>query len=107
MKLRAAALSVILALVLLAAPAPSGSQRPTKVYRIGFLNISAAGYETDPHHCFLPGKGTPNWQAWVEGLREHGYIQGQNLVIECRYTEGHEERAPTFGEAAWRVPGAQ
>jgi sugar phosphate isomerase/epimerase len=100
-------LSVILTLGLFATPVPSPGQQPAKVYRIGFLNISAAGYETDPHHCFLPGKGTPNWQAWVEGLREHGYIQGQNLVIECRYTEGHEERAPTFGEAAWRVPGAQ
>jgi putative ABC transport system substrate-binding protein len=32
----------------------------------------------------------------VEGLREHGYIRGQNLVIECRYTEGREERAPAF-----------
>jgi putative ABC transport system substrate-binding protein len=32
----------------------------------------------------------------VEGLREHGYIRGQNLVIECRYTEGRAERAPAF-----------
>jgi putative ABC transport system substrate-binding protein len=29
-------------------------------------------------------------------LQERGYIWGQNLVIECRYTEGREERAPTF-----------
>jgi putative ABC transport system substrate-binding protein len=29
----------------------------------------------------------------VEGLREHGYVLGQNLVIECRYTESREERA--------------
>jgi ABC-type uncharacterized transport system substrate-binding protein len=30
----------------------------------------------------------------VEGLRERGYIPGQNLVIECRGTEGRDERAP-------------
>ncbi len=53
-------LSVILTLGLFATPVPSPGQQPAKVYRIGFLNISAAGYETDPHHCFLPGKGTPN-----------------------------------------------
>jgi putative ABC transport system substrate-binding protein len=29
-------------------------------------------------------------------LREHGYIRDQNLVVECRYTEGREERAPAF-----------
>jgi putative ABC transport system substrate-binding protein len=29
----------------------------------------------------------------VEGLREHGYLQGQNLLIECRYTDGRDERA--------------
>jgi putative ABC transport system substrate-binding protein len=32
----------------------------------------------------------------VEGLRAHGYIPGQNLVIECRYTEGREERAASL-----------
>ena len=32
----------------------------------------------------------------MEGLRERGYIQGQNLVIECRYTEGRDERAPAL-----------
>ena len=32
----------------------------------------------------------------MEGLRERGYIQGQNLVIECRWTEGRPERAPAL-----------
>jgi putative ABC transport system substrate-binding protein len=32
----------------------------------------------------------------VEGLRAHGYVQGQNLVIECRWTEGRDERAPAL-----------
>jgi putative ABC transport system substrate-binding protein len=32
----------------------------------------------------------------VAGLREQGYIQGQNLVIECRWTEGRAEHAPAL-----------
>jgi len=32
----------------------------------------------------------------LEGLRERGYIEGQNLVIERRYTEGQDERAPSL-----------
>ncbi len=85
---------VALALGLLAAPVLSDGQQPAKVYRIGFLNVSTSGYETDPHQCPIQGQGTPNWQAFVEGLRARGYTPGQNLVIECRYTEGKEERAP-------------
>jgi putative ABC transport system substrate-binding protein len=29
-------------------------------------------------------------------LREHGYVVGQNLVLECRWTEGRDERAPAL-----------
>jgi len=32
----------------------------------------------------------------VEGLRDHGYVPGRNLVIECRYPEGQEDRARSF-----------
>jgi putative ABC transport system substrate-binding protein len=34
----------------------------------------------------------------VAGLRERGYIPGQNLVIECRWTEARAERAPDFAK---------
>jgi putative tryptophan/tyrosine transport system substrate-binding protein len=96
MKLREIALSVILAFGLVAAPVPSDGQQPAKVYRIGFLggNALAPTEDTNPPKC--PMTGNPVWQAFVEGLREHGYIPGQNLVIECRWTEGQEERAPTL-----------
>ena len=94
MKAGEVALSVILALTLLAAPLPAEAQQPGKVYRIGYLSSSALGHETNPQQC--PIKGTPNWQALVGGLRERGYVQGQNLVIECRWTEGQEERAPAL-----------
>jgi putative ABC transport system substrate-binding protein len=44
-----------------------------------------------PHKC--PTTGGPNWQGFVDGLREHGYIPGQNLVIECRWDGGRYELA--------------
>jgi putative tryptophan/tyrosine transport system substrate-binding protein len=32
------------------------------------------------------------WEAFLEGLREHGWVEGQNLLIEDRWVEGHTER---------------
>jgi putative ABC transport system substrate-binding protein len=85
---------VALVLCLLAAPGPSEGQQPAKVYRIGYLGVSTGGFETDPQQCLI--QGHPNWQAWVEGLRAQGYLPGQNLVLECRWMMGREERAPAL-----------
>ncbi|HWT79403.1 MAG TPA: ABC transporter substrate binding protein [Candidatus Methylomirabilis sp.] len=32
----------------------------------------------------------------MEGLREHGYLPGQNLLVECRWTESRAERVPAL-----------
>jgi putative tryptophan/tyrosine transport system substrate-binding protein len=87
-----------LALAILASLVPSCGQQPAKVYRIGWLGTNSGGGETDSHRC--PIKGRPNWQAWLAGLREHGYIPGQNLLIDCRWTEGQHERAAAL---TWEV----
>jgi putative ABC transport system substrate-binding protein len=95
MKPRELLLSVILVLGLIAPSLTSCRQQPppAKVYRIGWLgNTPPAATDTTPQRC--PIKGGPYWQQAVQGLREHGYVLGQNLVIECRYTGGPlEERA--------------
>jgi putative tryptophan/tyrosine transport system substrate-binding protein len=52
--------------------------QPAKVWRIGFL---AHGYETFYDQLFT-------------GLKELGYEEGRNLVVERRYAEGHAERFP-------------
>jgi putative tryptophan/tyrosine transport system substrate-binding protein len=35
-------------------------------------------------------------QAWLQGLREHGYVEGQNLHIEYRYSQGQSEKYPAL-----------
>ena len=41
-----------------------------------------------------PGPWTPFFAAFREGLSETGYVEGQNLAVEYRWTEDHEDRAP-------------
>ena len=71
------------------------AQQPAKVHRIGYLSVAGpSASDRTPKGC--PTRGGSNWQALTEGLREYGYVPGKNLVVECRFTEGHEERAPAF-----------
>ncbi len=82
--------SIIVALALLAVPVSSPGQPQGRVYRMGWL--SPARSET-PRNCPDKGKGFPLWQVWLEAMRERGYTQGQNLLVECRYTNGWNEQA--------------
>jgi ABC-type uncharacterized transport system substrate-binding protein len=65
---------------LLAAPLAAGAQQAGKVYRIGFLAFS-------PPNPSLDG-------AFRQGLRDLGYIEGRNLVIEYRSADGQLGRLP-------------
>jgi putative ABC transport system substrate-binding protein len=71
---------VTLTLSLLVAPLTAEAQQATNVHRIGWL---LAGSPTEPN---------PILEAFRQGLRELGYVEGQNLIIESRYAEGSEER---------------
>jgi putative tryptophan/tyrosine transport system substrate-binding protein len=59
------------------------AQQPKKVPRIGY--VSASG---DPK---TPG---PNLEAFRQGLRDLGYIEGKNILVEFRYAEGKLDRIP-------------
>jgi putative ABC transport system substrate-binding protein len=88
-------LLLLLILTLLAVPGLALGQQPGKVYRIGWLSGSnPPTQETNPEGC--PLVGDPYWQTWVAAMREREYVQGQNLIVICRWTEGREERAPAF-----------
>jgi len=66
---------------LLAAPLAAAAQQPQKIPRIGML----ASSPTDP---FV--------EAFRQGLRELGYVEGRNISIEYRWVEGRNERLPGF-----------
>ena len=68
---------------LLAIPCIADAQQPLKIARIGYLASSLAG---GPH---LP-------EAFRQALRDLGYVEGHNVVIEYRDAEGKLERLPTL-----------
>ena len=72
-----------LALVVLAAvPSASKAQPAGKVYRVGFLGVVSASDYAD------------NLNAFLQELRELGYEEGKNIVIEYRWANGREQRLP-------------
>lgn len=74
-------LAILLILALLAAPFAAEAQQGRKLPRIGFL---------------LARPDSPDEKAFREGLRDLGYIEGQNIVIEYRATDGRDDAAPAF-----------
>ena len=73
-----------LPLAMMAAPLAAEAQQAAKVWRIGFLGNSTAALEANLVAPFRAG------------LRELGYVEGRNLVIEYRWAEGHYERFPSL-----------
>jgi putative ABC transport system substrate-binding protein len=69
--------------VLLAAPLAADAQQAAKVARIGYLAINLAA---SPHLT----------EAFRQGLRDLGYVEGRNVVIEYRDAEGKPERLPAL-----------
>jgi putative ABC transport system substrate-binding protein len=77
-------LLVTLTLAILVAPFPVEAQPPSTVHRIGLLRTGTASAEQ------------PFLESIRQGLRDLGYIEGQNLIIEPRYAEGSDERLRTL-----------
>ena len=68
----------------------AAAQQAGKVYRIGFLWDTPVVW---PHAL----------QAFRQGLRDLGWVEGQNIVIEYRWTEGHFDRLPSLVEEFVRL----
>ena len=41
-------------------------------------------------------KSLPLYKVWLDGLRDHGWVEGKNLIIDFRSAEGHAERLPAL-----------
>ena len=76
-------IAFLLAAFALAASAyPSDAQPAEKFFRIGFLTSGSAEFFK------------PRLAVFREGLRDLGYVEGRNIVIEARYAGGRRERLP-------------
>jgi putative ABC transport system substrate-binding protein len=62
-------------------PLPLSAQRSTKIPLLGVLLYSTL-------------RGDPNTEAFHRGMRELGYVDGQNITFEYRFAEGRPERLP-------------
>ncbi len=72
--------SIALTLFVLASVHLADAQQPKKVPRIGFLTSTS------------PSATSARVEAFRQGLRELGYVEGKNIVIEYRYAEGKLDR---------------
>jgi len=88
---KARALSILFVVVVLAVAVVAEAQQPKKVPRIGHLNapsLSALAARTE---------------AFRQGLRALGYLEGKNIVIEYRYAEGKLDRLPALAAELVRL----
>src|SRR5712691_7184895 len=80
-------LLVTLALVILATPLAVQAQQAEKVWRIGFISVTPMKID----------------DIFFQHLRELGYVEGKNLVVERRYSEGQAERFAEFAAELVRL----
>ena len=80
-----------LGILLLAFSFPARAQQPEKTLRIGYLGNSSPALERD----FV--------DAFRQGLRDLGYAEGHNILIEYRWAEGRYDRLPEFAAELVRL----
>jgi putative ABC transport system substrate-binding protein len=73
-----------LAAGILLMPLDASAQTSAKVYRIGVLDMTP------------PDLNSPNQMAFYEELRQRGYVEGQNLVVERRNAAGQADQLPAL-----------
>src|SRR5215831_7157997 len=84
-------LAVVLAVGLAIAPLAAEAQQTGTMYRVAFLgSTSPSGYSSQI-------------KAFRGGLRDLGYVEGQNLIVEFRWAEGKYERLPELAAELVRL----
>ena len=69
----------------------AAAQQPTKVPRIGFLSAASSSAIS------------ARVEAFRQGLRELGYVEGKNIFIEWRFAEGKSDRLPSLAAELVRL----
>jgi hypothetical protein len=69
---------------ILAGPLVAEAHKAGKVARVGFLYFGSRE----------PGPGAARYAAFLDGLRELGYVEGKDLIVEPRFAESKPERLP-------------
>jgi putative ABC transport system substrate-binding protein len=78
-------------LAMLVLPLVAHAQQPKKIARIGFLSAASLSGNVD------------RLEAFRQGLRELGYVEGRNVAIEARWAEGKYDRLPGFAAELVRL----
>jgi putative ABC transport system substrate-binding protein len=91
MTVGALALLAALTLGTLTAPLTAGAQQAAKVPRIGVL------------HPGTPAGSSHLFEAFKQGLREHGYVEGRSIILERRYGEARAERISELAAELVRI----
>src|SRR5919108_3820211 len=81
-------LAVAFALCALLFALCSHAQAQSRIPRVGIL--------------FMGGRDQPHLDAFKQGLREHGYTEGKNIILEYRYAEGNYDRLTDFANEVVR-----
>jgi putative tryptophan/tyrosine transport system substrate-binding protein len=84
-------ITLALSALLFALSFPAEAQQPTKIPRIGY--VSGSFLSTSPARR----------EAFRQGLRELGYVEGKNIVIEQRYADGKFDRLPALAAELVRL----
>jgi putative ABC transport system substrate-binding protein len=82
---------VSLCALLLAASVRVQAQQPKKIPRVGYLAAVSAAADA------------PRLEAFRQGLRDHGYIEGQNIPIDYRHEGGGFEKLPALAAELIRL----
>jgi putative ABC transport system substrate-binding protein len=90
--MRARIVCFALGALLVALSVPAAAQQSEKVYRIGILAGSTQAFGWQPRN-----------EALQQGLRELGYVEGKNLLLEYRYAEGNVARFPELAAELVRL----
>jgi putative ABC transport system substrate-binding protein len=73
------------------APCPSKAQQSDKIARVGVLSPE----QSDT---------TPAFLAFRKGLQDHGYVEGQSIVLDFRLAKGHNERLGELATELTKIP---